>query len=105
MQRWFSLSSRIGSLVLLALLLVAMAAPAAAGTCYGTYYEYYDSPAMNEIVGAKVSCPGYPDQHDTDVNGNYVETPWFLTETVVCPCPSGGGGGGTGGGEDTEDDG
>ena len=76
------------------------ALPAAATTCYGTYYEYYDGPAQNNIVGAKVSCPGYPDQWDEEV-----VTPWYSTETVVCPCPSGGSGGGQGGGEDTEDSG
>ena len=74
-----------------------------AGTCYGTYYEYYDGPNHDEIVGAKVVCPGYPDQIDYDENGHYVETPWYITETVICPCPGGFGGGGDG--EDRDEDG
>jgi hypothetical protein len=80
----------------------AFLAPASATTCYGTLYEYFESSAMTQQVGAKVVCPGFPDQVDADANGNHIETPWYTTTTVVCPCPSGGGGGG-GGGEDTEE--
>jgi hypothetical protein len=94
-------------LMLGALLLVAglaMVPAMQASTCYGVLYEYYETSAMQEIVGAKVSCPGYPDQIDTAADGSYTETPYYTTQTVVCPCPSGGGGGGGGGGgEDTED--
>ena len=84
---------------------LAVLSAATARTCYGTYYEYYDGPNHNEIVGAKVACPGYPDQIDYDENGNHTETPWYITETVVCPCGGGGGGGDDGnGGCETEDE-
>ncbi len=73
---------------------------ATANTCYGTYYEYYDGPNHNEIVGAKVVCPGFPDQIDCD--DSHLETQWFVTETVVCPCPGGSGCCGDG---ENEDDG
>ena len=92
----------------LALILVCsfVALSATAGTCYGTRYDYYDGPDEAEIVGTKVICPGYPTQYDTDIYGNYTETPWYSIEVVNCPCTTiGGGGGGGGGGEDTEDDG
>jgi hypothetical protein len=96
---------KVASLLMLGALLlvagIAMVPPAQASTCYGVLYEYYATSAMQEIVGAKVSCPGYPDQIDCE--GSHTETAFFTTETVVCPCPSGGGGG-TGGGETTEDD-
>ena len=74
-----------------------------ASTCYGVWYDYFETSALVEIVGSKVSCPGYPDQIDTAADGSYTETPFFTTQTVVCPCPSGGGGGGGGGGGEDED--
>ncbi len=90
---------------LLGLLFALALASSASATCYGTYYEYYDTPALQNIVGAMVSCPGYPDQHDEDVNGNYVVTPWYITQPIVCACPPSGGGGGGGGGNPNEEDG
>ena len=77
---------------------------ASATTCTGTWFDYFDSPMFQEIVGSKVVCPGFPDQIDTDANGNYTETAWFTAQTVVCPCP-GSGGGNNGGGDPHESDG
>lgn len=89
----------------LAALTLALSLPTGAdATCYGLRYDYYDSPALQTIVGSKISCPGYPDQYDEDVNGTYTVTPWYTVDQVVCPCPSGGGGGGGGGGNDQDED-
>lgn len=67
--------------------------------CYGTRFDYYETSACINIVGTKVSCPGYPDQYDTAADGSYTTTPWYTTQAVSCPCPPSGG---TNGGEDTE---
>jgi hypothetical protein len=90
----------LGALVLACSALIVPTVQAT--TCYGVWYDYFETAALVEIVGTKVSCPGYPDQIDTAADGTYTETPYFTTETVVCPCPSGSGGGGGGGGEDEE---
>ncbi len=87
----------LSAMVLVAALFLASAAPAA---CTGTWTDYYDSSAFLEIVGTKVSCPGFPDQIDTDPDGNYTETSFFIAEEIDCPC--GGGGGGGGGGDQGE---
>lgn len=84
---------------------IALTGPSAASaTCYGYRYDYYSDPSLTDIVGSKISCPGFPDQHDEDANGNYVVTPWYTTEMIVCPCGSGGGGG-TGGGNPNDEPG
>ncbi|MCB1056669.1 MAG: hypothetical protein KDD11_14300 [Acidobacteria bacterium] len=90
--------------IALAALGIALSLPTGAdATCYGLRYDYYESSAMQTIVGSKVSCPGYPDQYDEDVNGNYTVTPWYTVEQTICPCPSGGGGG-NGGGNDQDEE-
>ena len=98
-------SKKISPALMLGALLLAgglmMAPTTQASTCYGLWYEYYETSALLEIVGAKVSCPGFPDQIDTAADGSYTVTPFFTTVVVVCPCSSGGGGGG--GGEEDED--
>ena len=95
-----------GSLILAAIAVVGLSLTlsSTAGTCSGTWYDYYATPAKIEIVGSKVVCPGQPDQIDTAADGSYTETPWFDTYSVSCPC-NGGGGGGGGNGEDGEDPG
>lgn len=97
---------RLGGWLLLAALLtlgVAVSLPTPASPCYGQRFDYYSTPALTEIVGSMIRCPGYPDQHDEDVNGNYVVTPWYTTSTEICPCPTGGGGGGGGGNQEDSD--
>lgn len=91
------------AVAVLALACGAFLTPASAGTCYGTLYEYFESSALSVQVGAKVACPGFPDQIDEGPDGSHVETPWYTTTTVVCPCGSGGGGGGSNGGADDTD--
>lgn len=82
---------------------LVLAPVASAGTCYGTWTDYFETSACISIVGTKVSCPGYPDQFDTGPDGTFTQTPYSITESVVCPCPpSGGGGGGGPRGETTE---
>jgi hypothetical protein len=81
---------------------LSFAMESSAGSCTGLFYTYYETPACLVIVGAKVSCPGYPDQIDLNANGTYTHTPWYTVESTPCPCPSGGGGGGGGGGETDE---
>ncbi len=78
------------------------ASSASASTCTGTLYTYYETAACQQIVSSKVVCPGFPDQTDTDSNGNFIQTPYFLTQVAVCPCP-GSNGGGSGGGDTDED--
>jgi hypothetical protein len=73
----------------------------AEATCYGSRYDYFETPACINIVGTKVSCPGYPDQYDTGPDGSYTVTPWYTVQQVTCPCPTGGGGS-NGGAEDEE---
>lgn len=75
----------------------------AEATCYGSRYDYFETPACINIVGTKVSCPGYPDQYDTAPDGTYTVTPWYTVSQVTCPCPSGTGGN-NGGAEDEEDE-
>jgi hypothetical protein len=74
-------------------------------SCYGLRYDYSSTSALLDIVGSKISCPGYPDQHDMDANGQYVVTPWYTTQPIVCPCPTGGGGGGSLGADPFDHDG
>jgi hypothetical protein len=81
--------------------LVLSAPPEASATCYGTWTDYFETSACVNVVGTVVSCPGYPDQHDTGPDGNFTTTPWSITETVACPCPPSGGGS-NGGGETGE---
>lgn len=75
---------------------VALTRPAdVLAACYGVRVDYSSSPALQDIVGSKIVCPGYPIQYDLP---DYTETPWYTETPVICPCPgSGGGGGGLGG--------
>ena len=91
------------TLSVVALMLGVFLAPASAGTCYGTLFEYFESPALQVHTGAKVVCAGFPNQYDSGDNGGYSETPWYTTTTVVCPC-SGSSGGGSGGGDPNDTD-
>lgn len=81
---------RLGGL-LLATGIALMQPTGAEAACYGQRYDYYSTPALQEIVGTKIVCAGYPIQYDLPY---YTETPWYTITTVGCPCtpPPGGGG-------------
>ncbi|MCH9651245.1 MAG: hypothetical protein K0U98_23675 [Deltaproteobacteria bacterium] len=87
---------RIGALVLAGS--AAFAPVGFSDTCYGTWYDYYETSDCEVLVGSKVSCPGFPDQVDAAEDGSFIETPFFVSGTAICPC----GGGGSGDGEDGE---
>ncbi len=89
-------------LIAFALMLGVFLAPVSADTCYGTLFEYFESPALEVHTGAKVVCSGFPNQYDSGDNGGYSETPWYTTTTVVCPCS--GSSGGSGGGDPNDCD-
>ena len=73
---------------------VAAAAPLVlASPCTGPMYIYYETSAMQTETGAKLVCPTVT-IYDDGPNGTYQETPYFIVETMSCPCGGGGGGGG-----------
>lgn len=73
------------------------AQPSSATTCYGTLYEYFSDATYTYQTTSKVECPGYATQYDEP----FAATPYYTTQSVVCPCPPGSGGGG--GDPETED--
>ncbi|MEM7051104.1 MAG: hypothetical protein AAF604_15650 [Acidobacteriota bacterium] len=94
-----------GWTALVALALLAggpLAVESGASSCTGVLYDFYATSACVVLVGTKVSCPGFPDEWDVGPDGNQVQTPYFTTQSVTCPCS---GGGGLGDGERTEDEG
>ena len=88
-ERWIG---RALALIVMAAVVLSFA-PISTASCSGPMYIYYETAAKLVETGAKLVCPGGT-YYDEGPGGAYQETPYFVVQTMSCPCGGGGGGDG-----------